>query len=87
MTLKQKKAFDKLTLYEKAWERMNRLVKPNSKSQGGKRVSLLEKQKNYLSPREDCLTDFYESAQKSVSMCPNEKKRSIMIERVNQEEN
>jgi len=44
-------------------------------------------QRSYVSPREDCLSDFYESAQKSVNMCPNEKRRSIMIEKVCEEEN
>lgn len=64
---------------------MNRIV--NGKNMSKRRVSLLDNQRNYLSPREDCLTDFYAFAEKSVSMCPNEKKRSIMIEKVNTEEN
>lgn len=80
MTKLQKKACDKYTLYEKSWERMNRLVV--GKNQIKRRISLLDNQRNYMSPREDCLTEFYEFAHKSVSMCPNEKKRSIMIEKM-----
>ena len=77
LTPKQKRAHEKFSLYEKAWDRMNRQV--NGKTHYH-RQSLIDKQRHYLSPREDCLSDFYVSAQKSVSMCPNEKKRSIMIE-------
>ena len=59
MTRKQKKAYEKHSLYEKSWDRMNRIV--NRKTQRT-RHSLLDKQRNYLSPREDCLSEFYESA-------------------------
>ena len=84
MTPKQKRAHEKYSLYEKAWDRMNRAV--NGKTHF-RRQSLIDMQRHYLSPREDCLSDFYVSAQKSVSMCTNEKKRSVMIEQVHQEEN
>lgn len=78
MTIKQLKAQEKLQCYQKGWERMNRyLNRPGDKNSICS--SLIDKQERYTSPREDCLSSFYESTQKSVSMCPNERKRSTLI--------
>ena len=79
LTPKQRRAHEKYSLYEKAWERMNRIVtcigshhgktplQSTSTSQmavlnSNQRHSLVDKQRHYISPREDCLSDFYQSA-------------------------
>ena len=75
LTPKQRRAHEKYSLYERAWERMNRIVTHNGKTplqststsqmavlNSNQRHSLMDKQRHYISPREDCLSDFYQSA-------------------------
>lgn len=79
ITIKQLKAQEKLSCYQKGWQRMNNILnRPVGK--GSRNCSLIDKQNNYVSPRDDCLSSFYESTMRSVTNCPNERKRSVMLE-------
>ena len=69
---------DKLNIYQKGWQRMNKVLNRGPHKDTG--VSLMDQQNHYVSPRSDCLSSFYETAQMSVSMCPNDKRRSLLIE-------
>ena len=79
-TRKQLQAIEKLSVYQKGWKRMNReLNRTTYDDQLGFRTSLLDQQMNYVSPRSDCLSSFYETAQHTASVCTNDLKKKEMI--------
>ena len=80
ITMKQMKAAEKLSLYQKGWARQNRLFSPEDNR---RKITLLDQQSSYQSPRNENLTSFYEETQRTMEGCPEELevKRTALIER------
>ena len=67
LTVRQMKAADKLSLYQRGWHRLTKLAacledQRNLNAAASNRETLIEKSNRYVSPRDDCLSSFYETS-------------------------